>query len=129
MKFGEKVRKLRRERKLTQSELAAKIGVSGRSVASYEAGISYPRYRETYDALAAVLGVDVNDLRREDEELPEDVSQWFGSPGQRRAYAILAEVRLFFADEEISFVDKLALLTEIQLLFLDSVRRKKRRPR
>ena len=52
MKFGEKVKKLRKDMKLSQSELAKKIGVSGRSVASYEAGTSYPRYKKTYDALA-----------------------------------------------------------------------------
>ena len=85
MKFGEKVKKLRKDMKLSQSELAKKIGVTGRSVASYEAGTSYPRYKETYDALAAVLGVDVNYLRTED--------------------------------------DKLAFLTEMQQLFLDSKQR------
>ena len=66
MKFSEKVKKLRKDMKLSQGELAEKIGVSSRSVAAYEAGTSYPRYKETYDALAAALGVDVNYLRLAD---------------------------------------------------------------
>ena len=93
MKFSEKVKKLRKEMKLSQGELAAKISVSARSVASYEAGTSYPRYKEVYEALAAALGVDVNYLRTEDEEFLEDVGQQFGSRGQRQATAILEEAR------------------------------------
>ena len=52
MKFGEKVKMLRKDMKLSQGELAKKIGVSCRSVQSYEAGTSYPRYKEIYDNLA-----------------------------------------------------------------------------
>ena len=126
MKFGEKVRKLRKDMKLSQGELAEKIGVSGRSVASYEAGISYPRYKETYDALAAVLGVDVNYLRMEDEEFLEDVGKQFGSRGQRQAQAILSEARQLFAGGELSDEDQIAFLTEMQQLFLDSKQRAKK---
>ena len=126
MKFGEKVKKLRKDMKLSQSELAEKIGVSGRSVASYEAGTSYPRYKETYDALAAALGVDVNYLRTEDEEFLEDVGQQFGSRGQRQAEAILSEARQLFAGGELSDDDKLEFLTEMQQLFLDSKQRSKK---
>ena len=126
MKFGEKVKKLRKEMKLSQGELAAKIGVSARSVASYEAGTSYPRYKEIYEALAAALGVDVNYLRTEDEEFLEDVGQQFGSRGQRQATAILEEARQLFAGGELSEEDQIAFLTEMQQLFLDSTQRAKK---
>lgn len=126
MKFGEKVKKLRKKMKLSQGELAAKIGVSARSVASYEAGTSYPRYKEIYEALAAALGVDVNYLRTEDEEFLEDVGQQFGSRGQRQATAILEEARQLFAGGELSEEDQIAFLTEMQQLFLDSKQRAKK---
>jgi transcriptional regulator with XRE-family HTH domain len=126
MKFGEKVKKLRKQMKLSQGELGAKIGVSGRSVASYEAGTSYPRYKETYEALAAALGVDVNFLRTEDEEFLEDVGQQFGTRGQRQATAILEEARQLFAGGELSEEDQIAFLTEMQQLFLDSKQRAKK---
>ena len=126
MKFSEKVKKLRKEMKLSQGELAAKIGVSARSVASYEAGTSYPRYKEVYEALAAALGVDVNYLRTEDEEFLEDVGQQFGSRGQRQAIAILEEARQLFAGGELSEEDQIAFLTEMQQLFLDSKQRAKK---
>lgn len=126
MKFNEKLKKLRKDMKLSQGQLAAKIGVSSRSVASYEAGTSYPRYKETYDALADALGVDVNYLRTEDEEFLEDVGQQFGSRGQRQATAILTEAKQLFAGGELSDEDKLAFLTEMQQLFLDSKQRAKK---
>ncbi len=126
MKFGEKVKKLRRDMKLSQGELAAKIGVSGRSVASYEAGTSYPRYKETYEALAAVLGVDVNYLRTEDEEFLEEVGLQFGSRGQRQANAILTEARQLFAGGDLSDDDKLNFFLEMQQLFMDSKQRAKK---
>ena len=126
MKFGEKVKKLRKDMKLSQGELAEKIGVSCRSVQSYEAGTSYPRYKEIYEALAAALGVDVNYLRTEDEEFLEDVGQQFGSRGQRQATAILEEARQLFAGGELSEEDQIAFLTEMQQLFLDSKQRAKK---
>ena len=126
MKFSEKVKKLRKEMKLSQGDLAAKISVSARSVASYEAGTSYPRYKEVYEALAAALGVDVNYLRTEDEEFLEDVGQQFGSRGQRQATAILEEARQLFAGGELSEEDQIAFLTEMQQLFLDSKQRAKK---
>lgn len=39
MTFGEKVRTLRKERGISQSELARAIGVSTRTVASYEGDV------------------------------------------------------------------------------------------
>ena len=126
MKFGEKVKRLRKDMKLSQSELAKKIGVSSRSVAGYEGGTSYPRYKKTYDALAAALGVDVNYLRTEDEEFLEDVGQQFGTRGQRQAEAILNEARQLFAGGELSDDDQLSFVMEIQQLFLDSKQRAKK---
>ncbi len=127
MKFGEKVKKLRKDVKLSQGELAEKIGVSGRTVASYEAGTSYPRYKETYEAIATALGVDVNYLRTEEEEFLEDVGQQFGTRGQRQAAAIMTEARQLFAGGELSEEDKLAFFLEMQELFVHSKQEAKKR--
>jgi transcriptional regulator with XRE-family HTH domain len=126
MKFGEKVKMLRKDMKLSQGELAEKIGVSMRSVQAYEAGTSYPRYKKIYEALAAALGVDVNYLRTEDEEFMEEVGQKYGTRGQRQATAILEEARRLFAGGELSDEDQMAFLTEMQQLFLDSKQRAKK---
>lgn len=123
MKFGEKVKKLRKEMNLTQEELGAKIGISGRSVGAYEDGTSYPRYQKTYQALAEVFGVDEDYLRSENEVFMETVGQMYGTRGQRQANAILTEARRLFAGGDLSDDEKLAFLTEMQELFLDSKKR------
>lgn len=40
--FGKRLRKLRKERKITQNELGETIGVSGRSIGQYETGMRTP---------------------------------------------------------------------------------------
>ena len=126
MKFAEKVRTLRREKDMSQAELAARVGVTQRTVAAYEAGSAYPRYPRTYEALARALGTQVNYLRTEDEAFMEEVGRAYGSRGQRQAQALLHEARELFAGGELSEEDKLAFLTEMQQLFLDAKKRAKK---
>ena len=126
MKFSEKVRIARKTLKMTQSELAQKIGLTVRSVVSYEAGTTYPRTMAAYEALAAALGVSVNYLRTEDEEFSEEVRAQFGSRAQRQAATLLGEAHRLFAGGELSEEEQLAFITEMQQLFLDSKRRAKK---
>jgi transcriptional regulator with XRE-family HTH domain len=123
MKFSEKVRQLRKEQKLSQTELGKAVGVSGRSVAAWEAGNSYPRYQETYDRLARLFNVDVNYLRTENESFMEDVRQQYGTRAQQQARALLEQANELFAGGELSEEDKLSFLTEMQQLFLDAKKR------
>ena len=78
MNFGEKVKELREAKGLSQVELGRLIGVSYRTVQSYEAGKSYPKQREVYDRLAKELNVDVNYLRTENEVFMEEVGSRYG---------------------------------------------------
>jgi len=55
------IRKLRRAKDITQSELAKELGVDRSTVAKWEAGISLPRGK-TLIALAKVLGCTVDEL-------------------------------------------------------------------
>ena len=49
MKFGEKVRLLRNEKKLSQTELGKMCGLSLRTIRNYEVDGRYPKQREVYD--------------------------------------------------------------------------------
>ena len=89
MNFSEKLRSLRRERKINQAELAARVGVSPRSIASWEGGESYPRYKETYEALAKALGVEVNYLRTEDDAVGHDAGLKYGIRGNQNVEEII----------------------------------------
>lgn len=125
MNFGEKVRELRKEKGLSQEELARKLGVSLRTISTYENG-KYPRYQKTYDDLAAIFEVDVNYLRTENEEFITDVSERYGQRGQAQAKAILDQTQQLFAGGSLSADDEIAFLHEIQRLYLDSKERAKK---
>ena len=65
MTFAEKLRDLRTSRNLTQQELADSIGVSLRTVKSYELNETFPRYRKIYHKIAEKFEIDVNYLLTE----------------------------------------------------------------
>ena len=69
MEFGEKVKKLRKEKKMTQEEVAEYAGISARAYIDYEKGKAKPRYRKTYDRLAKVLGCNVDYLLKEEPSI------------------------------------------------------------
>ena len=60
MRFGEKLRALRREKGLTQAELAKLAGVGLKTITNYEKGTTYPQNREVYGILARILGCDAD---------------------------------------------------------------------
>ena len=62
MKFGEKVRLLRNEKKLSQTELGKMCGLSLRTIRNYEVDGRYPKQREVYAKLATALGCEINFL-------------------------------------------------------------------
>ena len=62
MKFGEKLRSLRIQNHLTQSDLAKKLGVSLRTLQNYEAGKIYPKQTEIYARIASLFSVTTDYL-------------------------------------------------------------------
>jgi transcriptional regulator with XRE-family HTH domain/CYTH domain-containing protein len=59
--FGEKIYRLRKDMKLSQSELGAKVGVTNKSVSKWETGSAKPGV-DTIKALAGIFGVSVDYL-------------------------------------------------------------------
>ena len=126
MNFGDKVKKLRKERRLSQQELARSIGVSVRTLQNYEAGLSYPKKRSVYQSLAEALDCDQNFLLTEDEEFITEAAAVYGGRAARQAQAIIEQTAAMFAGGELSDEDQIAFLNEIQALYLDSKKRAKR---
>ena len=67
MKLNEKIAYYRRERKLSQEELAAQVGVSRQAVSKWELGETAPDINKLL-ALAKAFGVTTDHLLNEDEE-------------------------------------------------------------
>lgn len=120
MKFGEKLRNLRKSKGLTQTDLAEEIGVSLRTIISYETGKSYPKRREIYTLLADIFHTDVNYLLTEDEEFIADAKEKYGSRGAKQAQMLVAEIGGLFAGGELSESDKDSVMQALQQAYWDA---------
>lgn len=65
MKFGENLKLLRKAKKISQEDLAFKIGVSRQSVSKWETGESYPEMNNIL-ALCKIFNCHINDLIHEE---------------------------------------------------------------
>ena len=120
MKFGEKVKDLREQKKMTQDELAKAADISLRTVQYYEQGKSYPRNREIYTRLASLFEVDINYLLTEDEEFLVEAVAKYGRRGRIQAEDILEQAHALFAGGELSEEDRLAFVHDIQEIYFES---------
>lgn len=119
MKFGEKLKKLRTEKNLTQKSVAAAVGVSQRTYVSYEQDGRYPRKREVYGKLAEILGCETNYLMTEDEEFIFHAADRYGSRGKKQAEQLVNELSGMFAGGELSESDMDAVMIALQKAYFD----------
>ncbi len=120
MRFGEKVRQLRTEKKLSQTELGKLCGLSLRTIRNYEVAGRYPKKREVYSKLAFALGCSINYLLAENEDSDKaDLSS------VSRVESLINEISSFFADSEISNDDKDSVMRSLKASY--SIAKKRRR--
>ena len=62
MSFGAKLKQLREDRGLTQTELADKLGVTLKTISNYETKGTRPRTQDMYKKIAEFFNVDINFL-------------------------------------------------------------------
>jgi len=113
MKFGEKVKNARITKGLTQAELAKAVGVSLRTMVSYENGECYPKKREIYGKLATELGLGVNYLLTENEEFISAAGEKHSSRGKKYAQQLVTEVSGLFAGGDMDDADLDAVMRAI----------------
>lgn len=118
MTFGEKLRKYRMEKGLTQAELAKAAGLGLKTITNYESGTTYPKYREVYKTLANILGVDADHLHNENDDFMSDVTAQYGSRGAKQAKELLEEVTGLFAGGEMADEDMREMVDAIQEAYL-----------
>ena len=124
MNFGEKVKMLRKGAHMSQAALAAELGVSTRTVQSYEKGQSYPKQRSIYAKLAVLFNVEQNYLLTESEAFAVSANEH--SRGKREAKELLAELTGLFAGGEMSEEDMDALMYEVQKAYIEAKEANKR---
>ena len=126
MTFGEKLRDLRTRKKLSQAELAQRIGVSLRTIAGWENENRYPKKRSLYTSLADELGCEVNYLLSEKESFITDASASYGYRGAKKAEQIVEEVNALFAGGEMDDEDMDTLMLSLQEAYVEAKRRNKK---
>lgn len=97
MKFGEKLRGLREERGLSQTELGNRVGLSLRTIRGYEVDNRYPQNRDVYARLAKALDVDESYLINEGEAFVLEAASVYGSRGKKGAEKLVTELSGLFA--------------------------------
>lgn len=126
MTFGEKVKTLRKEKGLNQTQLAQAVGVSLRTIRGWEIEGRYPKQHAIYQKLADILNCDLTYLMTENEAFITQAAEQFGSRGANQAQQIIALTAAMFAGGGLSDEDKTAFMDEIQTLYLDSKKRAKK---
>ena len=104
IKFGEKLRKLRKQNNLTQAELAKALGIHLRTVIGYERDGRYPRDREIYRKLSEIFQVPAHYFY-DDLTFEEGAAAAYGESGREEAQQLAIELSEIFATGELSAED------------------------
>ena len=114
MTFGEKVKTARKALGLTQEELGKLIGVTRRTITSYEADAFPPRTRELYNKLAEALHVNVNYLLTQEDAFVMEAGEKYGYRGRKGAEALVNELTGLFSGGELAEEDMDELMLALQ---------------
>ncbi len=114
MEFKDKLRALRKGLKMTQPEVAEKIGVSVRTYKGYELGERHPSRRETYINMSKLFNVDLNYLMDSSSQFIVNVRELHGSKSLKEAEDLIKDASALFAGGTISEEDKETVLLAIQ---------------
>lgn len=126
MTFGEKVREARKKLNISQDDLSNKMGVSRRTVTSWETDKSFPRTRKVYEKLAETLDVPLNYLLSDDDAFVLDASEQFGYRGKKGAEKLVQELTGLFAGGELAEEDMDALAFAVQEAYIEAKKRNKK---
>ena len=127
MTFSDKIKLAREMAKLTQNELAKEVGVSQRTIASYESGGARAR-RSTTEKLARVLKVSIKYLSDdtctdpladiEKDGYIEQARAMYGAGGVRDMDGLLRDNAALFAGGELSQDQKDAFFEAIMRAYI-----------
>lgn len=123
MRFGEKIRELRRILGYTQQDLGEALGVSTRTIVSYENGKSYPKQRKVYNKMAELFEVPVNYLLVENDEevaVDKEVPSTETRSIQAQAQQLIDQASAMFAGGSLSEEDKDAVMRALQEAYWDA---------
>ena len=123
--FGQKLRKYRKQKRLSQNALAELSGISLRTIYGYEAGTTYPRTNSILNRLAAALDV-TNEELVDDKPDPEVVFfDQSAFPPDKQAQMLTQQLIALLQGDDLSNAEKDMLTREIMDAYWEA-RRKSR---
>ncbi len=120
MNFGEKLKKYRKENKLTREDFAKQIGISLKTLYFYETGQRFPKSVDTYEKIAEVMQCDYNYLLEDGDSFISEVANKYGQGEARKAQALTEGLVALFAGGELSDDDKDSALQAITAAYWDA---------
>lgn len=127
MTFSDKIKRTREMANLTQQQLAKEVGVSQRTIASYESGGARAR-RSTTEKLARALKVSVRFLSDdnctdpladiEKDEYIDQARSLYGNKGVRDMEELLRDNAALFAGGELSQEQKDAFFQAVMTAYV-----------
>lgn len=113
MQFSEKIKLLRATNNISQEELAARVGISVRSICAYETGAAKPRRRDITQKVADAFNIteeellhNVDDIESEKEKFIKEAKRKYGSKGRRQAEKLVLQLSGMFAGGELDEEDR-----------------------
>ena len=113
MKFGEKVRDLRKKNSLTQDELAKCLGVSKRTIIGWERDGRYPRNVEILEKMADIFHVPLTHIQPDQSLFIERAAATYGKKGKIEAQHLAFELTELFASGELTAQDMDGIMYEM----------------
>ena len=117
MKFAEKLRMLRKDRKFTQAAMAQILGVSPRASQNYEEGKTYHKDSSLYQKLASFFDVTVDFLMNEQDDGIENATDVRGSRSRLQAQRILQAAEALYAGGTLSDEDEESFYLHMQRIY------------
>ena len=114
MSFAENLRRLRKEKGMTQDQLARQIGVGKRAVIGYEIEGRYPKKHDIYQKIADALGRTSNGLLTDTDQFVAKAQEEYSSRGRKQAEDAVNTITGLFAGGELSEEDRDEVAKAIQ---------------
>ena len=129
MKFGEKVRDLRKKHSLTQDELAQCLGINKRTIIGWERDGRYPRSVEMLEKMADIFHVPLTYLQPDQSLFIERATEAYGKKDKIEAQHLAFELTELFASGELTPQDMDGIMYEMHKAYFKYREQKREKER